>query len=512
MNLAQVLDQSFQKYAEQTAIIWGERQYRYKEMEKEVKIRARWLQKIGIHKGDRVAFLLPKGLEFIFLNLATVFAGAISVPLNPDYSAEEIQYYLTDAEISLLITDSPRYEKLKFLSKEEMKKTVLLDDSSPNEWEPLLRELQKMAKGLYQIPFLHPAEVVILIYTSGSTGKPKGVMITHQNIISNLLALKETWKWTEKDVILHVLPLFHIHGLILNLYGAFLNGSTIILHEKFDPQKAWWDIEKRKCTFLSAVPTIYNRMLREYKKEKYDLRTMRLFISGAAPLSERIFQNFAEETGFRILDRYGMTETGVISSNPLNPLKRIPLSVGFPLPGVKVRIADEEGNELRNGEVGEVWVKGNNVFKGYWKNHQKSKEAFWGDWFKTGDLGYKDQKDFGRLYLVGRKKELIITGGFNVYPKEVEKVLESHEAVQEAAILGIPDEDFGEKVVAVVAFRQGRRQPSFQELINFCKEHLVSYKCPKEIMLVENLPRNAMGKVLKERLRENFFNSFAGLK
>ncbi len=510
VNLIQLFDQAFQYYADKTAIVIdeqrGRQRYQFQEIEREIKIRACWLQNQGLKKGDRVVLLLPKSLEFIFSHLATLFAGAISVPLNPDCSENELRYYLSDIESSLLITDAERWAKVQKISEEERGKVILLDDSSPEGWEPFFQELRRMTYKNPQVISFSPQDVALIIYTSGSTGKPKGAMITHQNIISNLRTLKEIWAWTEKDVLLHILPLFHIHGLVLNLWSPLLNGSTTILHEKFDPQKSWQDIEREKCTLLSAVPTIYNRLLKEWDRQKPDLQGMRLFLSGAAPLSAKLFFSFAEKTNFQILDRYGMTETGVIAANPLDPLKRIPLSVGYPLPGVKVRLATEDGEEVKAGEVGEVWVRGNNVFKGYWKRSEETKESFSQGWFKTGDLGYQDQEDYGRLYLVGRKKELINTGGFKVIPREVEAILETHEAIQEAAVLGIPDEDFGEKVVAFVGLKKEGKNLSPQDLINFCKKHLVSYKCPKEIIMLNHLPRNSMNKVVKAQLRERLLN------
>ncbi|MDI6755251.1 MAG: AMP-binding protein [Thermodesulfobacteriota bacterium] len=499
MNLAQVLSQSFGKHSDRVAIVFGGRSYRFREMEEEIRKYGLWLQRrAGIGKGDRVALLLPKGMEFIFMHLAALSVGAISLPLNPGYSGEEIAYYLSDSGSSLLVTEASGLEKLgKIHEGIEGLRTLLVDEGSPDGWDSLPRELEQMEAGP---PPSYPAkgdDVAMILYTSGTTGKSKGAMITHGNLVANMLALKNLWQWTERDILLHVLPLFHIHGLVIALHGGLHAGSTLIMHDKFDPQRTWKAIERDKCTLLMGVPTMYHRLVKERERLKTDLTSMRLFIAGSAPLSESLFHSFEASTGFRILDRYGMTETSLIASNPLDPHRRKPNSVGYPLPGVQVRIVSERGEDVKTGEVGEVWIQGESVFKGYWQMPGKTKESFEGRWFKSGDLGYQDPEDSLRLHLVGRAKELIITGGYNVYPKEVENVLEKHEAIQEAAVIGLPDENFGERVAAVVVFKKDQTPPSFRAIIDFCRKNLAGYKCPKEVVAVDQLPRNAMGKIQK---------------
>jgi malonyl-CoA/methylmalonyl-CoA synthetase len=279
----------------------------------------------------------------------------------------------------------------------------------------------------------------------------------------------------------------------------------MILHEKFEPGRAWEALEKERCTLLMGVPTIYQRLMNEWEKleRKPDLQKMRVFISGSAPLSDDLFHRFEKATGFRILERYGMTETGMNTSNRIDPAHRKAKSVGFPLPGVRIRVVGSDSKDVRPGDVGEVWVLGNNVFRGYWGMPDKTQEVFVEGWFRSGDLGYQDPKDGGRLYLVGRAKELIITGGYNVYPKEVENILETHEAVKESAVVGLSDEEFGEKVAAVVVLKDGRGSVALEVLAAHCRERLASYKCPREIAIVPELPRNAMGKILKNRIVED---------
>jgi len=326
-------------------------------------------------------------------------------------------------------------------------------------------------------------------------------MITHGNLISNSRALARAWQWSEKDTLLHVLPLFHVHGLNVAVVGSLLTGTSIYMHEKFNPAGTWKTIEEKRCTMFMAVPTIYQRMVNELEKMEYppDLSSMRVFISGSAPLSDNLFHRFEKLTGFRILERYGMTETAMNTSNSLDPAGRKPKSVGFALPGITIRVVGEDGLDMPAGEVGEVLIKGPNVFAGYWRKPDKTRESFIGEYFRSGDMGFLDETDPGRLYLVGRSKELIISGGYNVYPKEIENVLESHEAVRESAVVGLPDEDFGERVTAVVVLKEGA-SVNCEELLGLCKGRLAGYKCPKQIIFVEALPRNAMGKLQKNIL------------
>jgi malonyl-CoA/methylmalonyl-CoA synthetase len=344
----------------------------------------------------------------------------------------------------------------------------------------------------------------MIIYTSGTTGRSKGAMITHRNLVTNMTALEEAWEWTKRDRLLHVLPLFHVHGLSVALQGSLYIGSTLIMHEKFDPVRTWKTIAEEKCTMLMAIPTIYHRLVGECEKMKPDLRSMRVFISGSAPLSENLFHRFEEATTCRILERYGMTEAGMITSNPIDVPGRKAKSVGYPLPGVKVRIVTDKGVDVKPSDVGEVWIQGDNVFKGYWGMPDKTRESFEEGWFKTGDLGFQDRADKMRLYLVGRAKELIITGGYNVYPKEIENVLEKHKAVHEAAVIGLPDEEYGERVAAVVVLKKGEEPSSPAEIIGFCKEHLAGYKCPKQVYVIDQIPRNTMGKIQKNILQKKY--------
>ncbi len=503
MNIYEVLIQSMVKHKDKIAIDFEGDIWTYGRLISTVGRTALFLKKMGIKKGDRVAIQLPKGMEFICLHLAVQSLGAVTLPLNPAYSQEEIKYFLSDSEAVLYITNANKFYSVnKAIDELENLKIFLVDDGADG-FGPLWYELEKIDD--YSI-CNHPTsgdDISTICYTSGTTGKPKGAMISHRNLITNMLALNKIWLWSHNDILLHVLPLFHVHGLFVALHGALYAGATIIMHKRFDATKSWKTIERFRCTIFMGVPTIYYRLLKGWYDANADISSMRVFISGSAPLPKSLFEDFEEITGHRILERYGMTETQMITSNPYEPDRRIPGSVGFPLPGVSLRVVDSYGRDAAPPDVGEVWVKGENVFLGYWKNPEKTGESFNNGWFKTGDLGYLDPDDNYRLYLVGRMKELIITGGYNVYPREVENILEEHDMVSEAAVVGLSDPDYGERVVAAVVLNKEFKGGSEgRALIEYCKTRLASYKCPKEIFILDFLPKNAMGKVEKSILKK----------
>lgn len=502
MNVSQQLSLVAARRRDKPAVAFEGTVYTYGGLDREVTRYAAMLAHIGVKAGDRVAIQLPKRMEFIFLELASLSLGAIALPLNADYKPEEVHYFLSDSRSGFFFTDRERFVRAEnaLRSLPELR-TLLVDSSDAGRAESMSGELERPDP---QFERTHPAgddDVAMIIYTSGTTGRSKGAMLTHRNLASNMDALHEIWEWSADDTLLHVLPLFHVHGLFVALHGGLNAGATMIMHEKFDPPRVWESIEKERCTVLMGVPTMYQRLLAEWERmeRKPELGSMRLFVSGSAPLLETLFSRFERETGFRILERYGMTEAGMIASNPAELSGRKARSVGYPLPGVEIRVVSPAGEDVPSPEVGEVWIRGNNVFKGYWGMPEKTAESFVQGWFKTGDLGYLDAEDGNRLYLVGRAKELIITGGYNVYPKEIEDVLESHDAVREAAVVGLPDDDLGERVTAAVSLK-GATDVSGEEIIRFCKERLAGYKCPKQVFILDVLPRNAMGKLQKNVL------------
>jgi len=497
VNLAQLLAQTAAKYTDKPAIIFEGKVWTYRDFYDQVQHYASILDRLKIKKGDRVAVQLPKSIEFLFLHFAILSIGAIALPLNPDYRPEEISYFLTDSGSSLFVTTSDRYAKVQAAIAHLLELQVLFPENLLTF--PEIEFVPEYAA--------RDNDVAMICYTSGTTGRSKGAAISHRNLITNIKDLHQAWQWSDRDVLLHVLPLFHVHGLNVATLGCLYAGATMIMFEKFEPRRVWETIVSAKCTVFMAVPTIYQRLINEWEKLEFkpDLQAIRIFVSGSAPLSDQQFYQFENLTGFRILERYGMTETGMNASNSIVLEQRKAKSVGFPLASVEMRIVDRNGDDVQKSEVGEVWIRGENVFQGYWRMPEKTAEAFVDGWFRTGDLGFQDPDDNDRLYLVGRAKELIITGGFNVYPKEIENVLESHEFVKESAVIGLPDQDFGEKVVAAIALKSEIKITT-EALIEHCKTRLASYKCPKQIFFVEQLPRNAMGKLQKNILIEQLIN------
>jgi malonyl-CoA/methylmalonyl-CoA synthetase len=503
VNLAKLLAETARKHAGKPAVVFEGISHTFRAFDREVERYTAMLHALGVGKGDRVAIQLPKRMEVLFLHFAILSAGAVTLPLNPSFRAEEVEYFLSDSGSSLFVTDEHRFASAERAVQGLRRVRTLLVDGATREGTDSLPEL--LARTPEGFPRTYPAggdDVAILCYTSGTTGRSKGAMISHGNLVSNMLALEAAWEWNADDVLLHALPLFHVHGLNVAAQGSLYAGSTLVMHEKFEAGRAWDTLEEERCTLFMGVPTMYQRLMGEWEKRerKPDLRAMRVFISGSAPLSDNLFHQFESATGFRILERYGMTETGMNSSNPIDPARRKAKSVGYPLAGVTIRVVGGDGADVLPGKVGEVWIQGDNVFQGYWGMPGKTQESFVEGWFRSGDLGYQDPEDDGRLYLVGRAKELIITGGYNVYPKEVENILESHEAVKESAVVGLPDEEFGEKVVAVVVMKEGKGAFLPETLIEHCKKQLASYKCPRQIAIVAELPRNAMGKIQKNRI------------
>lgn len=505
MNIAQVLDETASKFPDKHAVIFESDSYTFQDIFSMSKRVAALLAKIGIKSGDRVAIQLPKSMEMIFCYLANLTMGAVTLPLNTAYKTEEIEYFLKDSGSSLFITTQQNYISLKGMLDTIPDMSCMLVDGSHEKTICYQGELEKVEVSSYPIFQAAADDVALICYTSGTTGLPKGAMITHGNLVENTKAIAKAWAWSEKDILLHVLPLFHVHGLNIALIGALHAGSQMIMHEKFEPLKAWTAIEKSGCTMVMGVPTIYHRLLNQWEAvtEKPDIGTVRVFISGSAPLSTKLFNRFQREVGHRILERYGMTEAGMITTNPIAESERKPGSVGYPFDGVEVRIADEEGKDITSGEIGEIYVRGNNIFKGYWRNPDKTKETFHDNWLKSGDLGYQDPDDKLRTYIVGRGKDLIISGGYNVYPKEIENIVDQYDGVHESAVFGLPDEDFGEKVAAAVVLKESSALKE-SELIDFCKQRLAGYKCPKVVFVRDDIPRNVMGKVQKQLLQKAY--------
>jgi malonyl-CoA/methylmalonyl-CoA synthetase len=460
------------------------------------------LHGLGVRPGDRVAMQVDKSVWALLVYLATLRAGAVHLPLNPAYVPGEVRYFLGDAEPSLFICRAGEEEAMGALAAEAGARV----ESLGPEGEGSLFEAVRASSPEFEDVERSPSDLAAILYTSGTTGRSKGAMLSHSNLASNAEALREAWRFTCQDRLLHALPIFHTHGLFVAANVMLLAGGAMIFLPRFDAKSILALLPR--ATAMMGVPTFYTRLLREGEFTADRVKHMRLFVSGSAPLSAETHKEFEARTGHAILERYGMTETGINSSNPYDGA-RIPGSVGPALPGVEIRIADPEtGAPLASGEVGVIEIRGPNVFQGYWRMPEKTAEEFRGDgFFISGDLGYFDPA--GYIYIVGRAKDLIISGGFNIYPAEVEAAIEALPGVAECAVIGVPHADFGEGVVAVVTAKSGSDLRE-EEMRAALADNLARFKQPKRIFFLPELPRNAMGKVQKNSLRERYGNAFQG--
>jgi malonyl-CoA/methylmalonyl-CoA synthetase len=492
-NLYTILDRSFAAAGGRTAIRSpsDETRLTYADMRHAVCRYANSLLALGVEPGDRVSVQVEKSIANVLLYLAVMKVGAVYQPLNTAYTESEVDYFVGDAEPKIIVCDPARQRAMRALGDlHGVLAAVDLDAAG----EGSLASLAERMDNRHDTVPRSAGDLAGLLYTSGTTGRSRGAMISHGNLASNAATLVKLWDIRDGDVLLHALPNFHVHGLYVALNTAFLAGSEILWLEKFDASAVIAALPR--ATFMMGVPTFYTRLLASPDFTAEACRAMRLFISGSAPLLAETHAAFGARTGHGILERYGMTETGMIASNPYDGA-RIAGTVGFALPEVSVRIAGEQ--------PGVIEVKGPNVFKGYWRMPEKTAEDFTGDgYFITGDVGTMDAE--GRLTIVGRAKDLIISGGFNVYPKEVEEALDALPGVAESAVVGVPHPDFGEGVVAAVTARGTLRVES--EMIAELSKSLAKFKVPKRIFVIEELPRNAMGKVQKTDLRRRYGEIF----
>jgi malonyl-CoA/methylmalonyl-CoA synthetase len=447
--------------------------------------------------GSRVAVQVEKSVEAMMLYLATLRAGYVFLPLNTAYQSAEIEYFIGNAEPAVVVCSGKNFGWVsKIAFKAGTRHVFTLDDDRTGS----LLERAAHHSDEHEMAAVGEDDLAAILYTSGTTGRSKGAMLTHGNLLSNARVLKDYWGWREGDVLIHALPIFHVHGLFVALHGALLNGSKMIWLGKFDPRLV---IRKMaEATVFMGVPTLYVRMLAESSLDRASTRHMRLFISGSAPLLIETFTEWQKRTGHTILERYGMSETIMLTSNPYRAAdgERRGGTVGFPLPGVGVRVRGEDGRELADGAIGDIQVKGPNVFKGYWRMPEKTAEEFTADgWFKTGDVGKIDE--LGYVSIVGRSKDLIISGGYNVYPAEIEGYINEMPGVAESALVGVPHPDFGEVGVAVVTPKPGANLDG-EQIVALLKSQLANFKIPKRCFVVDELPRNTMGKVQKNLLRE----------
>jgi malonyl-CoA/methylmalonyl-CoA synthetase len=476
----------------------GEVTLSYSDLDRETVGIAARLEELGGKPGDRIAVQVEKSREGVLLYLAALRAGIVFVPLNSGYTPAEIGYFLGDAKPFALVCDPAAEAALKPQAEAAGVANVLTLGA---DGAGSLSENHAF-RATFATFEAQATDLAAILYTSGTTGRSKGAMLSHGNLSANALTLKDYWRWQAGDVLLHALPIYHVHGLFVALHGALLNGSTILFHRSFDPTAVIRDLPR--ATVMMGVPTFYTRLLAHPGFTAEVAANVRLFISGSAPLLESTFAEFEQRTGQRILERYGMTETGMITSNPYEG-DRIAGAVGYALPGEEVRICDADGREVPVGEPGVLEVRGPNVFAGYWQMPGKTASEFReGGWFITGDVATKAPD--GRVSLVGRVKDLIISGGLNIYPKEIELLLDALPGVGESAVIGVPHPDFGEGVVAV-ATRNGSGVDEAEALAAL-SDSLARFKQPKRILFVDQLPRNAMGKVQKAALREAYKDLF----
>ena len=467
----------------------------YRELDSETAKLANGLKELGLSEGDRVTVQVDKCIEMVYLYLACVRSNIIFHPLNPAYKEKELSYFLDDAKPSLFISNEETISSISDLSLEHSidHLFVLNNDGSGNFSDISTSE------DNYITVACSDDDIAALLYSSGTTGKPKGIMLSHGNISSNAESLVKAWGFQKSDCLLHALPIYHVHGLFVALGCVFMTGSKLKWLESFDADVVLKSIPE--CTVMMGVPTYYTRLLKRDLLDSKLTEGIRLFISGSAPLLEETFNEFNQRTNHQILERYGMTETNMNTSNPLKG-DRKPGTVGLPLEDIQVRVVDEENNVLSQGEIGNLQIKGPNVFKGYWEMPEKTKEDFSKDgFFNTGDKGLIDEG--GYVSIIGRSKDMIISGGLNVYPKEIESLIDKIEGVLESAVIGLSDEDLGEKVVAVIVSEESKTLDE-KKVISEIKDQLAGFKAPKEVKFIDQLPRNAMGKVQKNILRETF--------
>lgn len=476
--------------------------YSWRDLDRGTAMMANLLASLGLPAGARIAVQVEKSVEAMMLYLATLRAGYVFLPLNTAYQSGEIEYFIGNAEPSVVVCSSKNFGWVsKIAFKAGTQNVFTLDDDRTGS----LLQRAAHCSDRHVVAQMGADDLAAILYTSGTTGRSKGAMLSHENMLSNALVLKDYWGWKKGDVLIHALPIFHVHGLFVALHGALINGSKMIWLAKFDPKLVVRKLPE--ATVFMGVPTLYTRLLAEPGLNRESCRNMRLFVAGSAPLLIETFNEWQQRTGHTILERYGMSETVMLTSNPYERGERRGGTVGFALPGVSLRVQGDDGKSLPTGEIGAIQVKGPNVFQGYWRMPEKTREEFTADgYFKTGDVGKIDER--GYISIVGRSKDLIISGGYNVYPAEIEGYINEIPGVAESALVGVPHPDFGEVGVAVVIAKPGSA-PEPAEILASLKSRLANFKIPKRCFVVPELPRNTMGKVQKNLLRDQYKTLFA---
>ena len=449
------------------------------------------LQARGVEPGDRVGLVLPNVPPFAMLFYGAVAAGAVVVPMNPLLKAREVQYYLEDSGAKIVFAWKDMAEESSTAAERVGIECVAVD---PATFTDLLGEHDPAE----QVVDRADDDTVVLLYTSGTTGQPKGAELTQHNLLTNAALTAETLvELTADDVVMGCLPLFHCFGLTCGLNAAVSVGACLTLLPRFDPKKALQVIQDHSVTVFEGVPTMYAAMLHVDDADSYDVSSLRTCISGGSAMPVEVMKNFEKTFGCIVLEGYGLSETSPVASFNQPDIERKPGSIGVPVRGVEMRVVDDNGNEVSGDEVGEIAIRGDNVMKGYWGREDATTEAIRDGWFHSGDMAKKD--DEGYFYIVDRKKDLIIRGGYNVYPREVEEVLYGHEAVAEVAVVGIEHPELGEEVGAAVALKPDA-EASEDELREFAKKELAAYKYPRQIWIVDELPKGPTGKILRREV------------
>ena len=471
----------------------------YFELERDACRVANGFRALGVAKGDRVILFIPKSLIFVVAHLALQKLGAIAVPLNPGFKQSEMEYLLGDAQARLILLEPENEAFIRKIAPDIT--TVLMDSGKPYQDSDIF----STASDDFSPVDIGPDDPGLIIYTSGTTGKPKGAVLTSRNLVHDAHNIIDIWEISDKDVLCHALPLFHVHGLCFALHTSLLAGAHVLMLDQFSPAAVIETLRRQDgphvCSMFMAVPAMYAKLMAHIGEKKFDFSHMRLWTSGSAPLLPQDFVRIRQLFGKEPVEREGMSETGMNFSNPLNGIRK-PGSIGIPLPQLAVRMVDPAtGEDVAPGQTGEIWLKGPAVTPGYWQKPEETASAFEQGWFKTGDLGHVDSD--GYYYLTDRIKHIIISGGENISPKEIESVINQVAGVMESSVVGIADQKWGEKVVAAVV-KDPEAAVSVEAIQSHCKEHLHDWKCPKDIAFVKELPRNTMGKVLKEEVKKFF--------
>ena len=479
------------------------KQYSWRELDQQTARIANLLASLKLPEGSRIVVQTEKSVEALELYLGVLRAGYVYLPLNTAYQASEVNYFIGNAEPAVVVCSPTSLAWMQRIADAaKVMRVFTLDDAGSGT----LIEDAAAHSPTHSIVMRQADDLAAILYTSGTTGRSKGAMLSHANLLSNALTLKDYWGWSANDVLIHALPIFHVHGLFVASHCALLSGAKMIWLCKFDPTAVLARLPE--ATVFMGVPTLYVRLLADARLNRDACKNMRLFVAGSAPLLIETFNAWRDRTGHTILERYGMSETAMLTSNPYNARdgERRGGTVGFPLPGVQVRVSGDDGAACPVGEIGGIEVKGPNVFSGYWRMPEKTQEEFTvNGWFKTGDVGKID--DRGYVVIVGRSKDLIISGGYNVYPAEIEGYLNDIPGVAESAVIGVPHPDFGEAGVAVVVAKAGSALDSAAMLADL-KSKIANFKVPKCVFIVADLPRNAMGKVQKNVLRQEHARLF----